>query len=178
MAWQKPNKTELAPNICALTQRFNVMSSWLADMIVETYGRAAHSAVLEKAVEVLKVNDDVSPIPSPPSGGTDVHDDGAQALFKLNNFNSAMALMSGINNAAVQRLKNLWTGARKEQKEMFHRFELFMGSRDNFKNYRKHLARISESNKKSSQAKTSVIPFFGTYLLIGVLTTMTSVRMS
>lgn len=47
-----------------------------------------------------------------------------------------MALISGMNNAAVQRLRNLWDDVHKEHKDMFRHFELFMSSRDNFKNYR------------------------------------------
>jgi hypothetical protein len=56
MAWTKPNKAEAAPHVTSLSQRFNTISLWLADLVVESYGRAAHTAVVEKIVEVLKVS--------------------------------------------------------------------------------------------------------------------------
>lgn len=79
MAWQKPNKAELSPNITSLINRchlqllkkkcqtltelalcyflfrFNTVSLWLAELMVDSYGRGLHTGVVEKAIEVLKV---------------------------------------------------------------------------------------------------------------------------
>jgi hypothetical protein len=36
--------------------RFNTLSLWIADLIVESYGRPNQTATVEKVVEVLKVS--------------------------------------------------------------------------------------------------------------------------
>ena len=92
--------------------RFNTISLWLADMLVVSYRSSAHTTVVEKVIDVVR------------------------ELFKINNFTSAMALMTALNNASVMRLKHLWDGVKKEQRDHFRRIELFMSAKDNFKSYR------------------------------------------
>lgn len=141
-AWQKPNKNELAPNITALAQRFNTISLWLAESVIDSYGRNAHTAVVEKIIEVLK------------------------ELFKMNNFSSGMAVLSALNNSSVQRLRNLWTAVRKEHRDLVNHFELFMGMTDNFKNYRRHLRKLQQATSDMTRAnrKTPLIPFLALFL--------------
>jgi hypothetical protein len=118
--------------------RFNTISLWLADMLVVSYGSSTHTSVVEKVIDVVK------------------------ELFKINNFNSAMALMTALNNASIMRLKQLWDGVKREQRDYFRRFELFMSAKDNFKSYRKHLTQVAQSNKQKAQgSKTPLIPFLG-----------------
>lgn len=38
-----------------LRNRFNTLSLWIADLVVESYVRSSHTAIIEKAIEVLKV---------------------------------------------------------------------------------------------------------------------------
>jgi hypothetical protein len=47
-----------------------------------------------------------------------------------------MAVMSALHNASVQRLRGLWSSVRKEHRDCFLHFELFMSPKDNYKNYR------------------------------------------
>jgi hypothetical protein len=112
--------------------------------VIDSYERNAHTAVVEKIIEVLKVSKETPG--AAPAIATNQHDQKknnnimttthVQELFKVNNFSSGMAVLSALNNSSVQRLRNLWTAVRKEHRDLVNHFELFMGMTDNFKNYR------------------------------------------
>src|SRR3990167_5400366 len=76
-----------------------------------------------------------------------------QECLKMNNFNSLLEILSGINNYSVQRLKKTWKALPSKFREKFSEMEELMDNRLNYANYRKKLAECSKD--------ASVLPYFG-----------------
>jgi len=85
-AWSKKNKYLLAPNIVALTDRWNNMTNYVATTIIAEDDVKMRRIYIAKFVEI------------------------AQELRKLNNFNGVTEIVSGLANASVHRLKKTWEG--------------------------------------------------------------------
>lgn len=79
----------------------------------------------------------------------------AKECMRYNNYNSSMALVTGLNVAAVQRLKHTWSLIPSQLLKTLRELEKLMHPHGNFAAYR-------ESNKDPP-----CIPFFGLYLKVG-----------
>jgi hypothetical protein len=67
--------------------------------------------------------------------------------FKNNNFFTTMAIISGLNHSAVQRMKKTWRALpEKYQKDLAH-FEAELSFSQSFKRYRELLADAVENQK-------------------------------
>ncbi|KAM4634192.1 ras-GEF domain-containing family member 1B-B-like [Polymixia lowei] len=85
--------------------------------------------------------------------------DVAQECFNIGNFNSLMAIITGMNMSPVSRLKKTWS---KVNTDKFEILEHQMDPSSNFSNYRTALRGATQRSETahSSQEKI-VIPFFG-----------------
>ena len=79
--------------------------------------------------------------------------DVAVLCFSLGNFNSAMAILAGVNQSSITRLHKLSEKLDKNKTEHLQMLERQMSPSENFKTYRTAL-------KKASEQHTCVIPFF------------------
>lgn len=128
-SWNK--RKEQAPNIIKMIHFFNVFSKWVSTKLVSEPDLKARSKLLKKFVQIL------------------IH------LRQYNNFDSMQAILAGLNNASIFRLKLTWA---KVEKEKF--FALFADARDlmdssgSFSNYRRNV----------QAADPPIIPYLGVYL--------------
>ncbi|KAL9644000.1 hypothetical protein ABK040_005468 [Willaertia magna] len=90
-AWaDKDYKYELAPTLCAITDRTNSISYWVRNRILLETNMENRKKILKKFVDILR------------------------ELLAMNNFTSVMAISSGLNSAPISRLRTLKTSALSE----------------------------------------------------------------
>lgn len=93
LAWSKKNKEELAPNIVAITERFNKMSSWIEYCILREKDLKIRTSILSKFIQVLKFCRD------------------------LNNFTTVNQIVAALRSASVYRLKKTFEGIKEDDKK-------------------------------------------------------------
>jgi len=129
-AWNKPKLRHRAQNVLALINRSTEVSAWVASCIVRESKLKGRSKVMTRFIKI------------------------AEHLRKLNNFSSLMAVIAGLNNSAVFRLKF----TREEVSRQYQQaYEYLMGqvtSSNGYRNYRDTLANI----------QPPCIPYLGVYL--------------
>jgi son of sevenless-like protein len=130
--WTRPNKEEVAPTLTYLANYFNQWSYWVSTDILIAGSLNAQVQAVKKFISVL------------------------HHLFSLNNFNSLMAVMSGLNRASVSRLKKVWARVPIKFVELFHQLEDLMTPLGNFKYYRQLLA--------ESKDKKPIVPYLVVFL--------------
>eukprot|EP01087_Luapelamoeba_hula_P001179 TRINITY_DN1092_c0_g1_i1.p1 TRINITY_DN1092_c0_g1~~TRINITY_DN1092_c0_g1_i1.p1 ORF type:complete len:408 (-),score=59.97 TRINITY_DN1092_c0_g1_i1:89-1312(-) len=133
--WQKPDKAKLAPTLDALTQRFNDISYWVSTEIVCCQGVKDQASLIKRFVATL------------------------DRLVGMNNFFSLMAIIAGLDNTAVKRLKPVWELVPERFLLALHKLEELMSPSHNFKNYRNHLKFITEQKHN-----IPIIPYLVVYL--------------
>lgn len=88
--------------------------------------------------------------------------DVAKECINIGNFNSLMAILGGLNNSSVQRLKKTWSKVNKEKFEMLEHLSNPCG---NFSSYRSSLkAALWRSEVASDDRERIVVPFFSVLL--------------
>ncbi len=75
-------------------------------------------------------------------------------LIDIHNFNSAMAILAGLNNASVTRLKFTWAEVPKASKKIKEQIEALLDTAGSYKNYRTAL----------KSTLPPLIPYLGIYL--------------
>lgn len=75
-------------------------------------------------------------------------------MYKLQNFNDVIAVLSGLNTIPIYRLKKTWAAVSKEMMAKFRDLEAKMTPESNYKVYR-----AIEVN-----AKGDMMPFFALYM--------------
>jgi hypothetical protein len=116
-------KDKLRSKIAEITQRFERTAYWVASEILSATDIQIRRAILEKFILA------------------------AEQCFLLNNFNGTMAMLAGLNNGAVTRLKHTWAELNYRTKGIFDKMDLLMTPLNNFKVYREHLTGVRQSQK-------------------------------
>jgi len=129
-AWNKPDLKHRAINVLHMIQRFNQVSAWATLSILWQEKIADRIRTYEKLVNIT------------------------EHLRKMNNFNSMLAILSGLNSSAVFRLKYTREELSPKSQKLFAEFMDLMSSKSSYKAYRDTL----------HQANPPVIPYMGTYL--------------
>lgn len=81
LAWSKEKLKHRARNVIEMTFRFNSASNWTAHQILSTKSLKERKAKMKKILDIAK------------------------ACLKLNNISTLKAILAGLQNAAVHRLK-------------------------------------------------------------------------
>jgi len=84
-AWNKPKIQHKSPHVVTLINRANKISFWVASTILWNARMGDRVKVIDKFIRV------------------------ANFLRVLNNFNTLIAVIAGLNMSAVSRLKHTWT---------------------------------------------------------------------
>eukprot|EP01127_Copromyxa_protea_P017283 TRINITY_DN5244_c0_g1_i2.p1 TRINITY_DN5244_c0_g1~~TRINITY_DN5244_c0_g1_i2.p1 ORF type:complete len:866 (+),score=149.55 TRINITY_DN5244_c0_g1_i2:1091-3688(+) len=92
LAWTKAKKKELAPNVVAITEHFNRISSWISTEIVTTENAKTRVRVMRKFLQIT------------------------QCLKTLGNYNGLMMFFSGFQRVPVNRLALTIKALRSESK--------------------------------------------------------------
>ncbi len=110
-----------------IIDRFNTIGHWVATDIVLAKDMTTQQLILRKFIKL------------------------ARKCLLLNNFNSLMEILSGLNQCSVQRLKGLWRSLPQRYRNTFQMLEKVMDPRFNFATYR------SELRKREAP----ILPYFG-----------------
>mmetsp|Transcript_19926 Transcript_19926/g.50605 ORF Transcript_19926/g.50605 Transcript_19926/m.50605 type:complete len:635 (+) Transcript_19926:130-2034(+) len=138
-AWQKSNRFEAAPNLAALTDRFNSVSFWVATLILSTKSQTTQVEIVERFIDT------------------------ALRLFKMNNYNSLMEVFSGLDMHAIQRLKGLWKRVSATSRERYSQLSMLMSPMNNYREYREHFSNILKK-RSAKQGRMPVLPYVGLFL--------------
>jgi len=118
-AWQGPQKHEAAPNLVPYTERFNHVTFWVVTEILMSWNSHERVKKIEWFIRLT------------------------EELFVLRNFNSVMAVLSGVSMNVVERLKDTWRRVQPELHATLQTIAYVMQSIGNFKNYRAKLKSIT-----------------------------------
>eukprot|EP01132_Coremiostelium_polycephalum_P004650 gene4650-5809_t len=115
-AWNKPESKDRVPNIMALITRSNTVSYWVATEILLSTNIKHRATVLKRFITI------------------------AEILRQLNNWNTLMGIMLGLNLGSIQRLKKTWESLPKNMLELFQTLTNITNERQNYANYRKAMS--------------------------------------
>ena len=132
-AWTVVNKEELAPNVVLLTNRFNKLSQWVSTCIVQQVKRKKRTKIVEWFISL------------------------AQKCADYFDFHAVVAILGGIQDPSVSRMKITWEGVSPRFQNMFTELKNIIQLNDNWASYRRILA-----SKISS--KQGCVPYLGIYL--------------
>ncbi|KJE89917.1 hypothetical protein CAOG_009414 [Capsaspora owczarzaki ATCC 30864] len=129
LAWTKKDR-EQAPHILAMIDLATRLSFWVASAILSEDAVKARAKVVAHFIMV------------------------AEKCRSLNNFNAVMAVLAGMSNAAVYRLKKTWEALPNKVRSSYSELKELMSEQNNFGRYRQVLHSIDPP----------CIPFLGIYL--------------
>eukprot|EP01094_Clydonella_sp_ATCC50884_P025386 TRINITY_DN6654_c0_g1_i1.p1 TRINITY_DN6654_c0_g1~~TRINITY_DN6654_c0_g1_i1.p1 ORF type:complete len:443 (+),score=162.18 TRINITY_DN6654_c0_g1_i1:104-1330(+) len=116
LAWSKAKLKSRAPNVLALIERFNWISSIFSTLIVSTPLLKDRKRVLEMIIKIC------------------MH------CFEMHNYNATMAILSGLSASAVYRLKHTFGSISKESAKFLEKMNEVMSANQSYKVLRAVLA--------------------------------------
>lgn len=129
-AWSKDKYKYRAKNVLSLVARSTSLTMWVASMVLWQDSLKDRIRALTKLINV------------------------AMHLRKLNNFNSVMAVLAGINTSAVYRLKHTKAALSQQSQQIFQELQDLMDPTSAYGTYRQTLRTVNPP----------LVPFLGTYL--------------
>ncbi len=132
--WNKEQKEADAPNVTLTIRRFNQMSGWITSLIVKVKPLKPRVALLRRFIDI------------------------ADACKHLNNFNSVVEVVSGLQTTAVRRLTDTFDALPAESADILQQLREFLETRKNWEKYRTCLAGLVPV------AGVACVPYLGLYL--------------
>ncbi|KAL1921320.1 uncharacterized protein VTP21DRAFT_11036 [Calcarisporiella thermophila] len=129
--WSAEDSTgNIAENVKALIEQSNQMTCWVAESILSQIDMKKRVSLIKRFVAI------------------------AEKCRTLNNFNTCMAIVAGLDSSAIFRLKRTWELVNQKTMLAFSQLKKLMSSAKNFGEYRRVL--------KASEPPC--VPFLGVYL--------------
>ncbi|KNC49216.1 Ras guanine nucleotide exchange factor A [Thecamonas trahens ATCC 50062] len=138
LAWSKDGREQSSPNVLALVQRFNKMSTWVAATILEA-GDGEKSASKAASARARAIKKMVNL---------------AHELYERHNFNATMGILAGLSSNAIYRLQVTWA---KVDNKTHNKREGLVDVFSSAKSWKALRERIHAVNPP-------VIPYLGMYL--------------
>jgi len=98
-----------------MIDRFNALSKWVVQKIVEETDLPSRTSLIQKFIAI------------------------AQKLRELNNYHDLMAVLAALSSGPVGRLKQTWQEVDKKQVSALHQLQELMHFKSSYKNYRSAL---------------------------------------
>ncbi|KAK5583230.1 hypothetical protein RB653_004821 [Dictyostelium firmibasis] len=130
-SWNKPKLRHRSPNVLTLINRFNEISQWTATSILSYPKVKDRSRIMAKFIKIAEY-----------------------CMKHLNNFNTSMAILSGLNASSVHRLKFTKEELPKHTQQVYQELQFHLSSAQAYKEYRALLAK----------ANPPCLPYLGVYL--------------
>jgi len=108
-------KFEQSPNVMALISMSNKIANWVATEVVTTPHPKKRVLVLKRFISI------------------------AEHCKKINNYNTLMEIISGLNNSSVSRLRETWKSLPTRYTNSFNQLQNFLKTDENWKPYRQAL---------------------------------------
>jgi len=131
--WKRPENKRNSRHIVKMVERFNKVSYWVATRIVRELDQKRRTSLLKRFIIL------------------------AEKCAELNNYNTLMEILAGLNLHPVQRLKETWKGLSEKYRESMENLESLMENKQNYKNYRERLEKVQLTGE-------SALPYLGVYL--------------
>lgn len=129
-AWSKSDGAERAQAIRDVIKANNRLSGWTSESILMQEDLKKRAAYVKQFVAI------------------------ADRCYALNNFSSMMAIYSGLNNAALNRLRRTWDAVNQRHLALFENMKNILAPTKNFSKYRETLRKL----------QPPCVPFLGVYL--------------
>ncbi|KAN0031401.1 hypothetical protein ACTFIV_005265 [Dictyostelium citrinum] len=130
-SWNKPKLRHRSPNVLTLINRFNEISQWTATSILSYPKVKDRARIMAKFIKIAEY-----------------------CMKHLNNFNTSMAILSGLNASSVHRLKFTKEELPKHTQQVYQELQFHLSSAQAYKEYRALLAK----------ANPPCLPYLGVYL--------------
>eukprot|EP00029_Vermamoeba_vermiformis_P013366 TRINITY_DN8278_c0_g1_i1.p1 TRINITY_DN8278_c0_g1~~TRINITY_DN8278_c0_g1_i1.p1 ORF type:complete len:867 (-),score=72.67 TRINITY_DN8278_c0_g1_i1:62-2662(-) len=130
--WKKKDRKTVSKRVCILIEWFNKMTAWVASEIVS-------APILKQRVAVITFFIRV-----------------CEACKELNNFNTLMEILSGLDMTAVVRLKTTWESIPKKDMQSLEELREIVSRNDNYSRYRHEVDAIN--------TPTPYLPYIGLVL--------------
>jgi len=131
-SWSKPKLRHRSPNVLAMIKRFNVVSNWVTVSILSVPTVRDRARLMAKFIHI------------------------AENLLQLNNYNSLMSILGGLNASSVSRLKYTVEEMPNNIQKLKKDLETLMSSDNNFRDYRARMNTLP--------LDVPVLPYLGVYL--------------
>jgi len=122
--WRKSNKDELAPNVIAFISWFNRTTNWIITEIVTALTVKQRAKIIERFIEI------------------------GEYSISINNANTAMEVVSALNQGPVYRLKQSWEEISEKHKESWAKVKDFMSPDSNYAKLRELMKNWKEDEDR------------------------------
>ncbi|KAJ5077753.1 ras guanine nucleotide exchange factor i-related [Anaeramoeba ignava] len=117
LAWSKPHLKHRAPNVMELISKFNILSRWVTTCIVTTKKIRDRVKMFQRFIKL------------------------GECFRAINNFNGLMAILSGLNDSSVYRLKFTREEIPRRDKTTLQDLDTLMSTESSYKVYRETLSK-------------------------------------
>lgn len=108
-SWSDPKAEEIAPGLFKMTQRFNQLGLWVAHECIRPEQGKDRAAIMQLFIQV------------------------AEELLELRDYNALVAVMGGLNNASVSRLKKSFGKVSSKLLTTFEELNELVSGKENYR---------------------------------------------
>lgn len=114
-SWTKKEKCITSPNIVAMTRRFNNVSFWVVQEILNGVTAKERADIISHCIKIAK------------------------RLYELNNLHSLFAIVSALRSASIYRMTNTWNALSKKDKQTLDKLAHLFSEDNNWETLRQYL---------------------------------------